>query len=185
MNTTGCRHLPGERRPCARRSGAMARPSAARLLDHQLRRSVCAAGRPACAQVSHCAGLSGSDREFPALTSRSDAGTQRARACLGDPSVITCIAFSVVRINSPPGMISIWLFVSVRQACEAVPPGGSHVGSHRPLHYLFRGGLSSGSRPGAGRWQRCVWRAGCLRSLLLSAAARRLGASTNLGRNGR
>ena len=40
----------------------------------QLRRSVCAAGQPACTQVSRCIGLSGSDREFPTLT-----GPDRAR----------------------------------------------------------------------------------------------------------
>lgn len=45
--------------------------------DPLLRRSVCAASQPACSQVSRCVGLSGSDREFPALTGRS--GTQRAR----------------------------------------------------------------------------------------------------------
>ena len=33
-------------------------------------------------QVSWCTGLSGSDREFPALTGRS--GTQRTRACFGE-----------------------------------------------------------------------------------------------------
>ena len=45
--------------------------------DPLLRRLVRAAGRPACTQVRWCTGLSGSDRKFPALTSRS--GTQRAR----------------------------------------------------------------------------------------------------------
>jgi hypothetical protein len=45
--------------------------------DPLLRRPVCAAGQPACPQVSRCIRLSGSDREFPALTGRS--GTQRAR----------------------------------------------------------------------------------------------------------
>jgi hypothetical protein len=45
--------------------------------DPPLRRSVCAAGQPACPQVSRCSRLSGSDRKFPALTGRS--GTQRAR----------------------------------------------------------------------------------------------------------
>jgi hypothetical protein len=39
--------------------------------DPLLRRSVCAAGQPACPQVSRGIGLSGSDREFPALTGRS------------------------------------------------------------------------------------------------------------------
>ena len=36
-----------------------------------LRRSVCAAGRPACPQVSRDIWLSGSDLQCPALTSRS------------------------------------------------------------------------------------------------------------------
>ena len=40
-------------------------------------RPACAAGLPARPQVSRCIGLSGSDRNFPALTGRS--GTQRAR----------------------------------------------------------------------------------------------------------
>jgi hypothetical protein len=52
-------------------------PGRIRPRDPLLRRSVCAAGRPAYTQVSRCIGLSGSDREFPALTGRS--GTQRAR----------------------------------------------------------------------------------------------------------
>jgi hypothetical protein len=47
------------------------------VADPLLRRSVCAAGQPACPQVSRCIGLSGSDREFPVLAGR--AGTQRAR----------------------------------------------------------------------------------------------------------
>jgi hypothetical protein len=47
------------------------------VTDRLLGRSVCAAGRPACSQVSRCIGLSGCDREFPALTGRS--GLQRAR----------------------------------------------------------------------------------------------------------
>jgi len=37
------------------------------LRDPLLRRSVCAAGQPACTQVNRRIGLSGSDREFPAL----------------------------------------------------------------------------------------------------------------------
>jgi hypothetical protein len=45
--------------------------------DPLFRRSVRAAGQPACTQLSRCIKLSGSDREFPALTGRS--GTQRAR----------------------------------------------------------------------------------------------------------
>jgi len=44
--------------------------------DPLLRRSVCAAGQPAYAQVGRCTGLSGSDRKYAALTGRS--GTQRA-----------------------------------------------------------------------------------------------------------
>ncbi len=39
-----------------------------RRQDRQLRRSVCAADRPACPQVSRYIGLSGSDREFPEST---------------------------------------------------------------------------------------------------------------------
>ena len=46
-------------------------------VDPQLGRPVCAAGQPACTQLSLCIGLSGSDRKYPALTGRS--GTQRAR----------------------------------------------------------------------------------------------------------
>jgi hypothetical protein len=45
--------------------------------EHLLRRSVCAAGRPAYSQVRRRIGLSASDRKFPPLTGRS--GTQRAR----------------------------------------------------------------------------------------------------------
>ena len=52
-------------------------PHSDRLGKEFRHRSVRAAGRPACTQVSRCTGLSGSDREFPALTGRS--GTQRAR----------------------------------------------------------------------------------------------------------
>jgi hypothetical protein len=54
------------------------RPGVRKLAcDPLLRRSVCAAGQPACPQLGRCTGLSASDREFPALTGRS--GTQRAR----------------------------------------------------------------------------------------------------------
>jgi hypothetical protein len=53
----------------------------ARQHDQLLRRSVCAAGQPACPQVSRYTGLSVSDREHPALTGRS--GTQRARGAHG------------------------------------------------------------------------------------------------------
>jgi hypothetical protein len=45
--------------------------------DHQLRRPVCAAGRPAFTQVSRGVELSRSDHNYPALTAES--GTQRAR----------------------------------------------------------------------------------------------------------
>jgi len=48
----------------------------------RLRRPVCAAGQPARSQVSRRGGLCRSDREFPALTSRS--GTQRARRSVYD-----------------------------------------------------------------------------------------------------
>jgi hypothetical protein len=58
-------------------SGLSRAPGRIRTRDRLLRRSVCAAGQPACSQVSRCRGLSGSDRKFPALTGRS--GTQRAR----------------------------------------------------------------------------------------------------------
>ena len=60
--------------PGAPGSGA---PGRIRIRDPLLRRPVCAAGQPACSQVSRCIGLSVSDREFAALTGRS--GTQRAR----------------------------------------------------------------------------------------------------------
>jgi len=52
-------------------------PHSDRLGKEFRHRLVCAAGRPDCAQVSRCIGLSGSDRKFPALTGRW--GTQRAR----------------------------------------------------------------------------------------------------------
>ena len=48
------------------------------MSDRLVRRSVCPPGQPANTQVSWCITLSGSDREFPALTGRS--GTQRARS---------------------------------------------------------------------------------------------------------
>jgi hypothetical protein len=47
------------------------------VADPLLKRSVCAAGQPARIQVSRCVRLSGSDRDFPALTGLS--GTRRAR----------------------------------------------------------------------------------------------------------
>ena len=68
---------------------ALGQPKTPATIPHSHRRgkefrhrSVCAAGQPACTQVSRCTGLSGSDRKFPALTGRS--GTQRARDRLGD-----------------------------------------------------------------------------------------------------
>ncbi len=72
------RAASAERRP--RPAGSASnRGSEAGWLDDPLLtgRSVCAAGQPACTQVSRCTGLSGSDRKFPALTGRS--GPQRAR----------------------------------------------------------------------------------------------------------
>ena len=68
-------------------NGFSAASLAARLAaaDPLLRRSLCAAGQPACPQVSRGVRLSGSDRDFPALTCRSDAtGTAsdlRTRRC--------------------------------------------------------------------------------------------------------
>jgi hypothetical protein len=50
--------------------------------DHQRRRSVCAAGRPAFMQVSRCIGLSGSDCKFPALTGLIGLiGTRNGHVC--------------------------------------------------------------------------------------------------------
>ena len=69
--------------------------------DHQLGRSVCVAGRPACPQVSRCIGLSGSDRKFPALTGRS--GTQRARRLRPRTTVDASAPWS----SSPPGDLRI------------------------------------------------------------------------------
>jgi hypothetical protein len=43
-------------------------------------RSVCAAGQPARPEVSQCAALSVNDRDFPALTGRSDAAGTAAVA---------------------------------------------------------------------------------------------------------
>ena len=69
--------------------------------DHQLRRSVCAAGQPACPQVSRSTGLSGSDRDFPALTGRS--GTQRARR----PRLRTIAGTLASWSSSPPRELHI------------------------------------------------------------------------------
>ena len=73
------------------------RPSAFWRSDPLLRRSVCAAGQPACPQVSGGIGLSGSGREFPALTGRS--GTQRARPLRSRTAVGTSASWSL----SSPG----------------------------------------------------------------------------------
>src|SRR6476620_12213614 len=54
------------------RGAKMSAPGRIRTRHPLLRRSVCAAGQPACPQVSRCTGLSGSDRKFPVLTGRSD-----------------------------------------------------------------------------------------------------------------
>ena len=52
-------------------------PGCCHLTDPLLRRSVCAAGQPACSQVRRRIRVSASDRKSPPLTGRS--GTQRAR----------------------------------------------------------------------------------------------------------
>ena len=52
--------------------------------DPLIRRSLAGQRWPALPQVSQCAGLSGSDRAFPALTAPS--GTQRAAATLASPA---------------------------------------------------------------------------------------------------
>jgi hypothetical protein len=70
--------------------------------DPLLRRSVCAAGQPACPQVSRCIGLSGSDRKFPALTGRS--GTQRARRLRSRTTVGASAPWS----SSPPTACRGW-----------------------------------------------------------------------------
>ena len=44
-----------------------------------------------------------------------------------------CQAFNVVRIGPRPGMIASRLSALVRLTCVVVRPGGSHVGSQRPL----------------------------------------------------
>ena len=68
------------------------RRAAVHSADPLIRRSVCAVGQPACPQVSRCIGLSGSDREFPALTGRS--GTQRARRLRSRTTVGTSAPWS-------------------------------------------------------------------------------------------
>ena len=73
------------------RSAAVAEPL--------LRRSVCAAGQPACSQVRRRIGLSGSDREFPALTGRS--GTQRARRLRSRTTVGSLGALVLVTTQRP------------------------------------------------------------------------------------
>ena len=87
--------------------------------DPLLRRSACAAGQPARAQVSRCLGLSGSDREYPALTGRS--GTQRARR------------LSLLRRLAPRRSGPRWLLVASRRGSqkgfpEGVPRRGSQKG---------------------------------------------------------
>jgi hypothetical protein len=87
----------------ARRSGAVRRRCCpAAWKQHQLGRPVCAAGQPACPQVSRSIGLFGSDREFAALTARS--GTRRARRLRSRtalaPSVLVLVATVTVRGGS-------------------------------------------------------------------------------------
>ena len=79
----------------------MSAPGRIRTRDPLLRRSVCAAGQPACPQVSRCVGLSGSGREFPALTGRS--GTQRARRLRSRTTVGSSPPWS----SSPPSDLRI------------------------------------------------------------------------------
>lgn len=64
--------VPADKHP-ARARHAVSLPT----YDLLPRRSVCAAGQPACTQVSRCTGPSGSDREFPPLTGRP--GTRHFR----------------------------------------------------------------------------------------------------------
>ena len=64
---------PGSPQSSAQHSAMESRTSR----DPLLRRSVCAAGQPACSQVRRRIRVSASDRKSPPLTGRS--GTQRAR----------------------------------------------------------------------------------------------------------
>ena len=70
-------------------------------VDPQLGRPVCAAGQPACTQLSLCIGLSGSDRKYPALTGRS--GTQPARRLRSRTTVGAPAPWS----SSPPSELRI------------------------------------------------------------------------------
>ena len=91
-------YLPSCRRPRRCSPSPQVSPQTG---DPLLRRSVCAAGRPACTQVSRCIGLSGSDREFPPLAGRS--GTQRARH-LGSRATV---GTSAPRCSSPASELRI------------------------------------------------------------------------------
>jgi len=90
--------LLGDGLPCP---GTLRVPSEIRTHDPLLRRSVCAAGQPACSQVRRRIRLSASDRKFPPLTGRS--GTQRARHLLLSPTPGSSAPWS----SSPPSELRI------------------------------------------------------------------------------
>ena len=105
------------------------------------RRSVCAAGQPVRPQVSQGSGMSGSDREYPALTGRS--GTQRARR----PGSHTAVGTSASWSSSPSSDLRTsvsWCvargFISPPASCSRVAAGGG-----RWLWIAVRGHL--GGRP--------------------------------------
>jgi hypothetical protein len=84
-------------------------------------------------QVSSKARNSGRIRSESPRIADPDPGGSPPRTAGNDThrSVVTCIAFSPVRIGSRPGMFAGRLSVLVRLIREVVRPGGSQVGSRR------------------------------------------------------
>jgi hypothetical protein len=143
--------------------------SSLRQTDHLLARSVCAAGRPACAQASRCIGLSGSDREFPALTGRS--GTQRARRLRSRATVGT----SAPWCSSPASELRITrVFSCVARGFKACPSfmfvgccwwrslaidGGSGTSrghGYRMIDPLLRRSVCAAGQPACPQVSRCT-----------------------------
>jgi hypothetical protein len=68
--------------------------AAVRTNELLFRRTIFAAGQPACPQVGRSIGLPASDREYPALTGRS--GTRWARGGQADRQVANTLAELIV-----------------------------------------------------------------------------------------
>ena len=104
------------------------------MRDRLPERPVCAAGQPACRQMSRRVGLSGSDREFPVLTGRSGhaastACSSRTSGAAGRLAVVPASSVSSRsrRLAAVRGRCCTWLLY-----CGCLIGSGAGRGAHQP-----------------------------------------------------